>query len=200
MPLTCKAPQGRAVGEIRTVIPPAKLVFGLLVTSDAVRKECLARLESAFGTIDHQTRVEPFKFTDYYFDEMGEVLYRQYVSAESLVEIGNLPQIKHQTNRIEIEMMRVDERGRRGRQVNIDPGYLVQSKLVLATTKDYDHRLYLADGIFAEVTLHYRRPDGFQPFPWTYPDYARREVCDFFNTVRDTYRKQLEGADEKDTT
>lgn len=179
------------MGEIRTIIPPAKLVFGLLVTSETVRSQCLERLIAEFGPIDHQSRLEPFTFTDYYCDEMGETIYRQYLSAERLVEMADLPNLKHRTNQLEIEMARLDERGRRRRQVNIDPGYLTHSKLVLATTKDYCHRIYVAEGIFAEVTLHYERPDGFWPFPWTYPDYARAKVCDFFNKVRNTYRDQL---------
>lgn len=183
------------MGEIRTLIPLAKLVFGLLVASEPVRHQCLERLSAEFGPLDHQSLSEPFTFTDYYCDEMGETIYRQYLSAERLVDIANLPSLKRRTNELEIEMARLDQRGRRCRQVNIDPGYLTHSKLVLATTKDFTHRVYVADGIFAEVTLYYQRPDGFRPFPWTYPDYARAGVCDFFNKVRDTYRRQLRVTD-----
>jgi hypothetical protein len=183
------------VGDIRTVIPPAKLVFGILVKSEESRRDCFDRLTAEFGRFDHHSRVEPFTFTDYYFDEMGESLYRQYLSAEKLIDMGELPAIKHRTNQIEVEMAQVDDAARRRRLANIDPGYLTQSKLVLATTKDYSHRIYVADGIFAEVTLCYRRPDGFQAFPWSYPDYARPAVCSFFNTVRDTYRRQLRATD-----
>jgi len=183
------------MGEIRNVIPPAKLVFGLLVTSEPLRQTCLEQLMAEFGPLDHQSPVEPFTFTDYYFDEMGQVIFRQYLSAERLVDMATLPELKLRTNQMEVAMALVDERGRRRRQVNIDPGYITQSKLVLATTKDYTHRIYVADGIFAEVTLHYQRPHGFRPFPWSYPDYARREVCEFFNKVRETYRQQLRGKD-----
>jgi len=182
------------MGEIRTILSPAKLVFGLLVTSDSVRSQCLDRLTAEFGPFDHLSPVEPFTFTDYYCDEMGQTIYRQYLSAEGLVDIGDLPGLKHRTNKIEIELAQIDERGRRCRQANIDPGYLTQSKLILASTKDYVHRIYVGDGIFAEVTLFYRRPDGFQPYPWTYPDYARAEVRGFFGKVRETYRRQLRGS------
>jgi len=180
------------MGDIRTVVPAAKLIFGLLVTSEEVRSKCLQRLLAGFGPLDHQSRVEPFAFTDYYCDEMGQTIYRQYLSAERLVDMGRLPTLKHKTNEIEIELARLDETGRRCRQANIDPGYVTQSKLILATTKDYAHRVYLASGIFGEATLFYRRPNGFQPYPWSYPDYARHEVCEFFNEVRKTYRKQLQ--------
>ena len=178
------------MGEIRTILPPVKLVFGLLVVTEPVRQRCLSRLIELFGPLDHQTPVEPFTFTDYYCDEMGPTIFRQYLSAQNLISISDLPAIKHKTNDLEIEMARLED-GKRRRQANIDPGYVCQSKLVLATTKDYTHRIYVADGIFAEVTLQYQRPDGFRPFPWSYPDYARPEVCAFFNKVRETYRRQL---------
>ncbi|MEK6733229.1 MAG: DUF4416 family protein, partial [Candidatus Omnitrophota bacterium] len=70
-----------------------------------------------------------------------------------------------------------------GRRINIDPGYISDSKLVLATTKDYFHRIYLTSGIYAEVTLRWRR-GGFEPFEWTYPDYQSKEYIDIFNTIR----------------
>lgn len=74
--------------------------------------------------------------------------------------------------------------------VNIDPGYVTKAKLVLATTKDYAHRIYLAQGIYAEVTLSYSRGE-FQPLPWTYPDYQTKAYRDFFRRVRDVYREQV---------
>jgi len=61
---------------------------------------------------------------------------------------------------------------------------------VLATTKNHAHRIYLTDGIYGEVTLHYR--DGaFRGFPWTYPDYASPLYCALFKEIRDVYRQQL---------
>jgi len=186
------------MGEIRTVLPPVKLIFGILVINETVRRQCLERLVKEFGSFDHESPVEPFTFTDYYCDEMGQVLYRQYLSTKQLINMSDLSAMKHLTNRMEVEMARLDGERRR-RQVNIDPGYISQSKLVLATTKDYTHRIYVADGIFAEVTLYYRRPEGFRPFPWSYPDYARPEVCEFFNKVRDTYRHQLRSSDSTES-
>lgn len=179
------------MGEVRTSFPPVKLIFGLLTVDEPSRKRCLERLAVEFGPIDHQSEIEPFTFTDYYCDEMGQTIYRQYLSCERLIHMADLPDIKLRTNQIEVEMARLDESGRRRRTVNIDPGYLTHSKLVLATTKDYSHRVYVANGIFAEVTLYYRKSKGFCPFPWTYPDYARPEVCEFFNNVRETYRRQI---------
>jgi hypothetical protein len=75
------------------------------------------------------------------------------------------------------------------RPLNIDPGYLTEAKLVLASTKDRDHRIYLSQGIFAEVTLHFAR-GGWQARPWTYPDYQRADYHAFFTTCRDYLRQR----------
>ncbi len=75
-------------------------------------------------------------------------------------------------------------RGILRRRVNLDPGYLIASKLVLATTKDFAHRIYLGQGIYGEVTLNYRRGQGWQPHPWTYADYRSPLALEFFALVR----------------
>jgi hypothetical protein len=182
------------LGAIRTSLPPAKLVFGLLVVNDALREDCMRRIILEFGRVDHVSVLEPFSFTDYYREEMGESIWRQYLSIEPLIAMYDLTRIKRRTNEIELEMAVPNAQGRPRRRVNIDPGYLTPAKMVLATTKDYRHRIYVADGIFEEVTLHYRRPEGFAPYPWTYPDYARAGTCRFFNEVRETYMTQLRTA------
>ena len=74
--------------------------------------------------------------------------------------------------------------------VNIDPGYVTLSKLVLATTKDYSHRIYIGKGIYGEVTLQYTK-GTFTPFPHTYPDYQTRIAIEFFNQVRDFVKKNI---------
>jgi hypothetical protein len=79
-----------------------------------------------------------------------------------------------------------------GRIVNIDPGYLNESRLVLASCKDFSHRIYLDKGVYAEVTMIYRG-DGFQPLEWTYPDYQCPEALNFFSGLRSDYQKQLKG-------
>ena len=66
--------------------------------------------------------------------------------------------------------------------MNLDPGYITPAKLVLASTKDHAHRLYLADGIYAEVTLAFRGKQ-WQPLEWTYPDYRRADFQEFFTAA-----------------
>ena len=78
------------------------------------------------------------------------------------------------------------------RPINLDPGYLASSKLVLASTKDYSHRTYLKKGIYAEVTLKYAK-GAFEPLPWTFPDYRSKGYIDFFTETRTLYMKKLRG-------
>ena len=143
-------------------------------------------LEEAFGAIDLRSKRVPFDQTSYYQQEMGDELVREWVSFEKLVQQDTVADAKLATNRLEKRLARPDGT----RTVNLDPGYILPSRLVLATTKDFAHRIYLAKGIYAEVTLIYR--DGeFQPLEWTYPDYQQSVALDFFMTARTAYLAQL---------
>jgi hypothetical protein len=174
-------------GKMGTAKPPqpVKLIASLFAGRPSLLEAARARLEKAFGPADYQSEQLPFDHTDYYTPEFGPDLARVILAFERLVDPGDLAAIKRQTNALEAEWL---FEGRR--QVNIDPGYVSLSKLVLASTKNHAHRLYLADGIYGEVTLHYR--DGaFHPWPWTYPDYASPHYCALFEEIRDVYRQQL---------
>ena len=111
---------------------------------------------------------------------------RVIVAFERLVDPALLPAIKHRTNELEWSDSIQGHRG-----VNIDPGYVSLSKLVLATTKDHAHRIYLKDGIYAEVTLRYQG-GTFRPWPWTYPDYASAPYIAIFNHIRTQYHRQFQ--------
>jgi hypothetical protein len=164
---------------------PVKLVASLLAASAAVLEEARAALRARLGEIDFQSGLLPFHQTDYYAAEMGTGLVRQVVTFEALVLPSDLPAAKLTTNEIE-QSMAVEGR----RTANLDPGYVSQAKLVLATTKDYAHRLYLGQGIYGEVTLVFQG-GRFRPWPWTYPDYAGEEYCRLFGEIRERYRAQL---------
>lgn len=164
---------------------PVKLIASLFAGRPMLLEASRRRLEEAFGPTDYQSEQLPFDHTDYYTPEFGPNLVRTILAFERLVDPGSLATIKRRTNDLETEWQ-VEGR----RQVNVDPGYVSLSKLVLATTKNHAHRIYLTDGIYAEVTLHYR--DGaFQGFPWTYPDYASPPYRALFGEIRDIYRRQL---------
>lgn len=169
--------------------PPVKLFFALMAREEAVLLECAARLAAEFGPVD--LRDAPYDFdplTDYYAGEFGRELRKQIVSVGPLIAPDRLVEIKIRTNELELAL------GAEGgtRRVNIDPGYLVSGKVVLATTKDHAHRIYAGRGIFEEVTLSYlRAAGGYVAQPWTYPDYKMPERLEFFGRLREAYRRQL---------
>ncbi len=174
------------------VRPPkrAKLCCGLLVGDETLLPEVRRRLATQVGPIDRESEIWPFDTTDYYADEMGDDIRRQFISFAELISVDRLPEIKRLTNALELRFCDDLAMPHATRPVNIDPGYMTHSKFVLATTKDYSHRLYLGGGIYGEVTLHYESGD-WQPWPWTYPDYATETYRSFFRQVRETYKAQL---------
>jgi hypothetical protein len=166
--------------------PPVKLIMGLIFALEAPMAAVHRQLEAAYGRIDLETTLRPFVWTHFYEREMGPMLQRQFWSFETLIAADALADLKHQTNTMERTFA-----GHGGqRRVNLDPGYIDLAKLVLATTKDQQHRLYLGQGIYAEVTLRYTG-GRFVPWEWTYPDYRTAEYLAFFDAVRQGYRQQL---------
>ena len=177
------------MGRIREPLP-VKLIASLFAGSGELLEEVGVRLSQEFGPIDYESELLPFVHTTYYAAEFGEGLKRRFVAFVDLVHPGELAEIKLLTNALEMEWV-VGGRPREGkRRINVDPGYVSHSKLVLATTKNHAHRIYLGQGIYAEVTLHFR--DGtFRAWPWTYPDYASPPLIAIFNRIRGLYVKQL---------
>src|SRR5437763_11411347 len=163
-----------------------KLFCALLVAPTISLQEVETTLEQTYGAIVLRTTPLPFTQTTYYAREMGPHLTRLYVAFDPLISIASLATVKHTTNRFETLWSTVQSQ----RRVNIDPGYLDLAKVVLASTKDHSHRLYIGNGIFAEVTLRYRQ-HAFQPWEWTYPDYRVPATLTFFHQLRDLYKRQL---------
>jgi hypothetical protein len=133
-----------------------------------------------------------FHFTDYYEREMGKGLWRRMVGFEPLIAPEQLVSIKLWANRVENQNL--NEQG--GRRVNIDPGYVAGSKFVLATGKDYSHRIYLGEGIYGEITLIVPK-GGLSPLPWTYPDYASQPLLGIIDQLRKRYLWQLKQQGER---
>ena len=129
----------------------------------------------------------PFHYTTYYDNEMGQGIRRQTAGFLTLVAPGSLPDTKLRTNEIEISLSRDGKR-----QVNIDPGLLSPERFVLATGKDFAHRIYLRDGIYADLTLIYRK-GAYTPLPWTYPDYRDPEFLHYLEVLRKKLRFQRDG-------
>jgi hypothetical protein len=164
---------------------PAKLFLSVISSSAESINKTLSELEVLYGILDFVSPLLPFNHTDYYCAEMGKVLFRRFASFERLIRQEDLASIKLQTNLLEVE-----KTTKGNRLVNIDPGYLLAERLVLASGKNYGHRIYLSNGIYADLTLIYRDKD-YQPLAWTYPDYGEEKVRSWLRAIREKYLIQL---------
>ncbi len=171
------------MGKIKKY-PPVKLIIGFIFKDAGLYGKTKKILEKLFGEIDFESETLPFRHTDYYEKEFGRDLKRAFIAFRKPIHPEYLSEIKIVTNRLEEKL---SSRGLR--RINIDPGYLDSAKLVLASTKDYMHRIYLNKGIFAEITLFYQ-DKTFKPWEWTYPDYRSREYIMIFNKIRELYTAQ----------
>lgn len=165
-----------------------KLIVGMISNDPALLLKVEAVLQRAFGPIDFRTSLLDFAYTNYYEPEMGGNLKRQFVSFRRLTNPDELPKIKLYTNKLESKFS--ISKKTPSRRINIDPGYLTEAKLILATTKDHQHRIYLNRGIYAEVTLRFV-DKTYLPWEWTYRDYQSKEYIDIFNEIRKIYMQQI---------
>lgn len=168
-----------------------KLIIGMLANNNALFVSAKNLLLREFGYIDYESRLIAFNYTSYYTKEMGEPLQRQFISFKKLISPEKLAKIKLITNSLE-KKLSITKGAVTHRQVNLDPGYISDSKLMLASTKDYFHRIYLNHGIYAEITLFWKN-NTFQPFEWTYRDYQTKEYIDILNYVRNAFMKERAG-------
>jgi hypothetical protein len=168
---------------------PAKLIIGILAANRQCLHTAVEALTSKFGRTDFVSNVWQFTQTDYYKDQTGEHILRQFVSAERLIAPALLAKIKHRTNKLE-QKLAAKLALPLPRPVNLDPGIIEPSKLILASTKNYSHRIYIGKKMYAEVTLIFDR-GHWRPFDYTYPDYKQQCYFDFFDKVRTRLLEQL---------
>ena len=186
---------------------PAKLIIPALLSAAASLEPVVRALEDAFGTLDYQSEEIPFTFTDYYTSEMGAGIRRVFFAVGDLYDPSELASLKLTTDELE-ERFALHRPGAgvgqpgstagageagcaRRRSVNLDPGMLTLGRLMLASTKDNAQRIPLRDGIYAEITLLYRK-GKFEALPWTYPDYRSAAYHDVLRDLRARYKQQLE--------
>ena len=173
------------MGEIRQP-PPALLILAAFSRHDEALQWAEETGTSNWGPRALASEVFDFADTNYYEPTMGAGLRKVFYAFENLIDPAELIAIKRLANQLE-EDYRAAHAHAEPRPLNLDPGYITSAKLVLATTKDRDHRLFLGEGIYAEVTLHYH--DGaWRARPWTYPDYAREDYHEFFRRCREYLR------------
>lgn len=172
------------ISEPKKVFAFVGLIYAPRVNVDDV----LEKLSPVIGNIASKSDTLTFTHTTYYNQEMGDNLVRQWCMFDRLVSPELLTDLKHTTNKL--EKTTLNEHG--GRQVNIDPGLLSMSNVILASTKNYAHRIYCGRGIYAEVTLIYREKT-FKPLDWTYPDYREQTAIDFFCAARELLKEKIKG-------
>ncbi len=164
---------------------PAKLVVGIYTKEKDLIPSLIQELSDKYGDIDLISPWLSFNFTTYYEKEMGTPLYRRVFAFKKMIGQGDLADIKKFTNRLEQERLINGNR-----TVNIDPGYMLYARFVLATGKDFSHRIYIGQGIYADLTLIFQKGD-FKSLPWTYPDYAEKSMQSFLTKVRNKYAFDL---------
>ncbi len=165
--------------------PKAKLFASIIFNPNVEMEKVLKLIADALGKISYKSYILNFTQSDYYEKEMGRDLKRVFLEFDELIERDAVWQTKHRTNLIE-EKFSVDGK----RKVNIDPGLVNSENVILITGKNYSHRIYLRDGIFAEITLIYEH-DRYRTLPWTYPDYASDEIQEILKKIRENCKNLL---------
>jgi len=168
---------------------PVKLIVGILAADESALAVTRQSLTDGLGLIDMQSPAWQFTQTKYYQDQMGPSLLRQFITFDELIDPGRLADIKHTTNQIE-QQLADSLKSDYPRPVNLDPGIIEPSKLVLASTKNFSQRIYIGNRIYAELTLMYIK-GIWHTFEYTYPDYKQQHYHDFFNKARNRLREQL---------
>jgi Domain of unknown function (DUF4416) len=167
---------------------PAKLIIGIIASQEAVFAGTEEALTALYGPVDFRSPAFPFDRTDYYDKQMGQGLSRLFMSHARLVPPDSLSDIKIRTNALEEETRR--SRGGKSRIVNIDPGILTSAALIMATAKDFAHRIPLRQGIYAHLEILFSR-NAVKLLPWTYPDFQQEGYQRFLLEVRQAYLRQL---------
>lgn len=167
-----------------------KLFMGLIYKPQAPLEKFMNKVQEKLSLIDFKTKEIPFDHSSYYQKEMGEGLIRKLVTFRKLIRREDIVEIKAFTNKLE-GVFSYEE----SRTINIDPGYIAQEHLILATGKGYSHRPYLGAGVYADLTLVYIK-DEYRTLDWTYPDYGNIEMRNLFKELRRQYVSQM--AEESD--
>lgn len=172
------------MGVVKTP-KPVMLFASIIYKDEDILYRAIETLEEKIGKIHEKTHNMAFDHTDYYSEEMGDGVSRIMVLFEPLMPREVIVETKLTTNNIEIQLS-----GGEKRKVNIDPGYITLENVVLATTKNYTHRIYIGKGIYGDLTLIFKK-GTYTPLEWTYPDYAGSEIISILNRWRGYYKRML---------
>lgn len=164
---------------------PARLVVSLIYKEASLAREGWKVLDQQWGPIDFLSEIRPFDYTPYYRKEMGHPLFRRWAAFRPLIPQDKLVEIKTQGFAFESRWQQDRKRG-----LNLDPGLITAERFVLATGKNYSHRIYLGKGVFADLTLVFFK-GTFRPLPWSYPDYQDPRTIGMLNKIREKYLRDL---------
>jgi hypothetical protein len=162
-----------------------KCFSGFIYRDKDIYQTVKEKLAGIFSPVDLESDVFDFNFTTYYNEELGIPLYRSFVSFEELIRPQQLPDIKRLTNNIEIETACNGKR-----TINLDPGYLSEANVIIATTKNYYHRVPLQKGIYAHME-YVIKGKKICPLEWTYPDFKSPGYLEFFQELQRLYKKEM---------
>jgi hypothetical protein len=166
----------------------SRLFIGMLFSRQEILEPVTHVLIEAYGKALFQSPPRVWDFSDHYADELGSPVLRSFIFFDSCIDPAMLSDIKLSTNDIETKFSEGNKR-----KINLDPGYLTLSKVVLASTKDYSHRICLGKGIYGEVTLFFKN-NRFNSFPYTYRDYREQEYLELFQRMRDRLKEEMVSA------
>jgi len=194
--MSAKGCADQLMGIARSPLP-VKLFVGMLTAEKALFDEIAEACSSAYGPIDATSDIFAWNRSDYYQDELGAGIVRKFLFFEQLADPSILPSMKHFTNKLE-NSYAVKNGPAMKRRINLDPGYITEAKVVLASTKDFAHRIYIGGGIYAEVTLRYAAKErSFEPLVHTYPDFREKTHIQLFNVSRRSLRTTLQVSAQK---
>ena len=170
-------------------VQPVKLIVGILACDESALAISRQVLLDAYGAADLVSEIWPFDMTEYYESEAGPNMVRQFMAFANLIDPGRLAAIKHETNKMEQDLAQQLDTPY-PRPVNFDPGFIEPSKLVLASTKNFAHRIYIGDHMYAEVTMTFNK-GKWESFPFTFPDYKSGRYDGYLSQVRQNHVQQL---------
>lgn len=176
------------MSELREPLPAQPVLSVMSAEWPAFWPGLRGELEERLGTVDFESEPLLFDHTAFYEPEFGAPIHRRLLAFGPLVGQEELVGLKLWADALERRLARTDGR----RRVNLDPGLLTMERVVLATGKNFTHRIYLGQGVFADLTLIYKRGKGWQALPWTFADYASEPLRGWLERIRERYWEKLQ--------
>ena len=164
----------------------AVLIIACMYKTHECYKKSLLLLRNEFGKESHISEEFDFSYSNYYSKEMGDNLKKKIIVFDKMIARDYLVKVKKITDKIEINLSENDRRN-----INLDPAILTLENFILATNKNFTHRIFLSENVFADLTLIYKKSEGYTSLPWTYSDYSSEHIKNFLNDTRKIFYDRL---------